>query len=415
MQVKTRFGTQALFCSTLLLAACGGDGGGDGGGGPGPTGDPQPPAQGRGFYTYVTTKVDGPDTIRIYEGDTEVGEMRTVGSMAAGGDNPVGVAVARNTFVYVANNGIEPRLDDPATPATNEAAPGNPGSVSAYSINATTGNLTLIGNVTGVNYPTSVTVAPNGNFVYVPNFEGQSVSAFRIEANGALTSVGNASTNFGGLNGVGPAQVVFTPNGQFAYSANKQSGNAGGQGTVTVFSVAADGRLTPIQNIAAGIDPISLAVDPNGRSLYVANNVLPDDPSTAAIENRNGTVTMLPIGTDGRLGAGTQYTAASLPQYVLVDPNGSAVYVANSGSNSVSVFNRDATTGALTPRTALSVGTSPWGMGLTPNGRYMYVANSGVDGGISPFALGAAGSDPRGLSYAPAPGANAVASTGVLR
>lgn len=412
MHVKTRFGTHILLGSTLLLAACGGGGGG-GGGDQGPV-DVPAPAAGRGFYTYVTTKVSGPDTIRVYEGDTDIGEMRTVGSMAAGGDNPVGVAVARNAFVYVANNGIEPIADNPATPA-NEFVPGNPGSVSAYSINATTGNLTLIGNVTGVNYPASVTVAPNGNFVYVPNFEGQSVSVFRIEGNGALTSVGNASTNLGGLNGVGPAQVAFTPNGQFAYSANKQSANAGGQGTVTVFSVAADGRLTAIQNIAAGIDPISLAVDPSGRSLYVANNVLPDDPSTAAIENRNGTVTMLPIGTDGRLGAGTQYTAALLPQFVLVDPNGSAVYVANSGSNSVSVFNRDATTGALTPRTSLSVGTSPWGMGLTPNGRYMHVANSGVDGGISPFALGAAGSNPRALSYAPAPGANAAASTGVVK
>ena len=413
MQVKTRFGTQVLFCSTLLLAACGG--GGDGGGGGPGTVDVPPPATGRGYYTYVTTKVNGPDTIRIYEGDTDIGELRTVASMPAGGDNPVGVAVARNAFVYVANNGIEPTVDDPATPGTNEATPGNPGSVSAYRIDTATGNLTLIGNVTGVNYPTSVTVAPNGNFVYVPNFEGQSVSVFRIESNGALTSVGNASTNLGGLNGVGPAQVAFTPNGQFAYSANKQSANAGGQGTVTVFSVAADGRLTPIQNIAAGIDPISLAVDPNGRSLYVANNVLPDDPSTAAPENRNGTVTMLPIGPDGRLSAGTQYTAASLPQYVLVDPNGSAVYVANSGSSNVSVFNRDPNTGALTLRTSLSVGNTPWGMGLTPNGRYMHVANSGSDGGISPFALGAAGSNPRAMSYAPAPGANAAASTGAVK
>lgn len=404
MEFKTRFGSQVLFCSALLLTACGGGGGGDGGGNT-PGGEPPPPATGRGYYTYVATKVNGPDTIRIYEGDTDIGELRTVGSMAAG-DNPVGVAVANNRYVYVANNGIEP----------TSANAGNPGSVSAYSINTTTGNLTLIGNITGVNYPASVTVAPNGNFVYVPNFEGATVSAFRIEANGALTNVGNTSTNLGGNNGVGPAQVAFTPNGQFAYSANKQSGNAGGQGTVTVFSVAADGRLTAIQNIAAGIDPISLAVDPQGRSLYVANNVLPDDPTTAAVETRNGTVTMLPIGADGRLGAGTQYTAAILPQFVLVDPNGSAVYVANSGSNSVSVFNRDATTGALTPRTALSVGTSPWGMGLTPNGgRYMYVANAGVDGGISPFALGAAGSSPRALSYAPAPYANAVASTGAVK
>ena len=413
MQVTTRFGTQVLFCSTLLLAACGG--GGDGGGGGPGTEEIPPPQAGSAYYTYVATKVNGPDTIRIYTGDINRGELRTVGSMAAGGDNPVGVAVARNAFVYVANNGIEPVADNPATPA-NEFVPGNPGSVSAYRIDPATGNLTLIGNVTGVNYPASITVAPNGNFVYVPNFEGQSVSVFRVEANGALTSVGNASTNFGGpINGVGPAQVALTPNGQFAYSANKQSGNAGGQGTVTVFSVAADGRLTAIQNIAAGVDPISLAVDPNGRSLYVANNVLPDDPSTAAVESRNGTVTMLPIGPDGRLGAGTQYTAAMLPQYVLVDPNGSAVYVANSGSNSVSVFNRDATTGALTPRTALSVATSPWGMGLTPNGRFMYVANAGVDdGGISAFALGAAGSSPRALAYTPAPSANAVASTGVL-
>ena len=160
-------------------------------------------------------------------------------------------------FVYVANPG------DPWSP--------DYGSVSMYSINATTGALTytgmLSGNCPGLCFPSSVAVDPSGKFAYVAS--GGAGFPFNVEmytingTTGALTSIGTIAA------GRDPVSVAVDPAGKFAYvvTANVTARIAG---NVSMYAInATTGALTSIGTIAAGTDPVSVAVDPSGKFAYV--------------------------------------------------------------------------------------------------------------------------------------------------
>jgi DNA-binding beta-propeller fold protein YncE len=59
--------------------------------------------------------------------------------------------------------------------------------------------------------------------------------------------------------------------------------------------------------------------------------------------------------------AGSPFAAGTQPSSIAVDPTGMFTYVVNSGSDTVSVFAIDATSGALTP-----IGGSPFATGTQP-------------------------------------------------
>jgi YVTN family beta-propeller protein len=60
-----------------------------------------------------------------------------------------------------------------------------------------------------------------------------------------------------------------------------------------------------------------------------------------------------------------------------VDPAGKFAYVTNSGSNDVSMYTIDATTGALTSMGTIAAGTDPVSVAVDPAGKFAYVTNSG--------------------------------------
>lgn len=80
---------------------------------------------------------------------------------------------------------------------------------------------------------------------------------------------------------------------------------------------------------------------------------------------------------------GSPYAAGVNPEYLVVDPTGRFVYVANEESEDVTAFSVDASTGALTemPGAPFSIGAAPAALGIDPSGRFLYVfATSTVDG-----------------------------------
>ena len=76
---------------------------------------------------------------------------------------------------------------------------------------------------------------------------------------------------------------------------------------------------------------------------------------------------------------GLTFGTGTAPVAAVVDPTGSFLYVANSGSSSISQFKIDATTGALTALTTptVGVGTNPVFMVTDPNGQFVFVGNTG--------------------------------------
>jgi len=152
------------------------------------------------------------------------------------------------------------------------ASLGEPGNVSAYAIDATTGALTPVSGSpfpAGVN-SRSVAVDPTGHFAYVVNgssaldFSG-SISAYTIDPEtGALTQVPGSPVPVGGQ----PGSVAADPTGQFVYVVG---GGLGGDipGSISAYTIDPEtGALTQVPGspFPVGGQPSSVAADPTGNS-----------------------------------------------------------------------------------------------------------------------------------------------------
>ena len=110
---------------------------------------------------------------------------------------------------------------------------------------------------------------PSGKFAYVINETTLSMTAFSYDAaKGALTEIHTVST-LPAADGPGPkpgwstAEVVAHPGGKFIYGSNR------GHDTIAVFSVAADGKITLVQNAPAEVKtPRNFNLDPTGKWLF---------------------------------------------------------------------------------------------------------------------------------------------------
>ncbi len=116
-------------------------------------------------------------------------------------------------------------------------------------------------------YPVSVAFSGSGGLLATANYSGNSVSVFSVAADGALTPVtGSPFTTGSGSN---PNSVAFSPSGGLLATANF-SGNS-----VLVFSVGPGGALTPVTgspfSTGSGSNPYSVAFSPSGGLLATAN------------------------------------------------------------------------------------------------------------------------------------------------
>lgn len=189
---------------------------------------------------------------------------------------------------------------------------------------SSTGGLDLNGTITlgATVEPEAAAVDPTGRMLYVTAGTSGTLVYSIGSTNGALTAGDTVPAN-----GEHSARsIAFTPDGKFAYISN--GATAGG---VDMYAVnGSNGALTLIGGSPAstgGDTPTSLAVDANGKYLYVANT------NSAALS-------AFAIASDGKLTAisGSPYTVGVSPEAVVIDPSGAIVYVANAGSNSVTVF-----------------------------------------------------------------------------
>jgi 6-phosphogluconolactonase len=137
----------------------------------------------------------------------------------------------------------------------------------------------------------------------------------------------------------------------------------------------------------AGPSTITIAAADQSPSLLAITGGL---PLTATIQSGTITKAVSPQGSnsvsgyavDGTTGAltplpGSPFAAGSDPIALAVNPSNKFVYVANHQSNNVSVFAVDGTTGFLSqvPGSPFAAGTGPTSIALDPTGKYVYVTN----------------------------------------
>jgi 6-phosphogluconolactonase len=326
-----------------------------------------------GKFAYVANE-GCPDlsggSVSMYTIDPTTGALTSIGSMVAApvgpDDVPHSVVVdPTGKFAYVAN------WSDLT------------GSVSMYTINATTGALTSTETIQapcapspGSCSPWSVAVDPSGKFLYVANeggFAPTSVSMYSIDATtGALTSLGLVAS------GGRARSVAVHPSGKFAYVTDVSSSFPGESDNVSMYAInTTTGTLTSLGTMAAGAFPSAIAITPVGKFAYVTNSNS-NDISMYAINSGTGVLASI-----GPIAAGTG------PSSVALDPTGKFAYVTDGGSNDVSMYTINATTGTLTSIGTIATELGPTSIVITPSGKFAYVTNSGSHS-VSMYSIDAA-------------------------
>jgi 6-phosphogluconolactonase (cycloisomerase 2 family) len=364
-----------------------------------------------GRFAYVA---DGGNGVSAYTVNATTGALvPVVGSPFAAGNGSYFVTVdPTSRFAYVANGGG--------------------GTISVFAIDAATGALTLAGNATATDGLRIITVAPSGRFLYVANENAGQVAAFAVDATtGALSAVPGSPFAAGS----NTYSVVVDPSGTFAYATNRRSGtvsifridpttgalsalppvaarsgavgmaitrgtstvrdtprfayaaNNGPGSVVSAYTIdAATGALTALADTPTLALATAVAVDPSGRFAYTTHDILLEGPA------RN--VSTYTVGASGALTrVGAAAAVASNPSGVAVEPSGRFAYVANQGSNDVSMHAVDATTGALSWMGSVVADDSPSALAVDPSGRFVYVANGYASnpgsGSLTAYAIAA--------------------------
>ncbi len=184
-----------------------------------------------------------------------------------------------------------------------------------------------------------------------------------------------------------PSFLALGPSARFLYAVGETDDFAGGKtGAVSAFAVEpGSGRLTLInQQPSGGAGPCHLTIDGAGRNVLVANYV-------------GGSVAVLPVGEDGRLGAPGQVVQHAEPgrishvHSVNLDLSGRFAFVADLGLDKVFVYRFDPDAGRLAPNdppwAELPHGVGPRHVAVSADGRFVWVVSE-MGNIVTAFALG---------------------------
>jgi 6-phosphogluconolactonase len=221
--------------------------------------------------------------------------------------------------------------------------------------------------------------------VDLPPGNGRGIHLFGVDrATGALTPCGVVEL------GTSPSCLALNAAGTRLYSANETDRvGEGNEGTVSAFAISPiDGQLTLLNTVpSGGAGPTFVSVHPSGKFVLVANY-------------SGGSVAVLPILPDGRLGAATDVKkvegtigprkAANAPpgsfafsghdrthaHMIQADPSGRFVLHADLGLDRIFVWTLDQQHGVLAPNNPAAVslppGDGPRHFFFHPNGRWCY-------------------------------------------
>jgi 6-phosphogluconolactonase len=202
-------------------------------------------------------------------------------------------------------------------------------------------------------------------FAYVANGQDDTVSIFAIEK-AHLRAAGYVYVG----SGSNPVSVAVTPSQRFLYVASGASGVYG----YTIDS--ATGTVGPIPGSPFGTGPeFSISVTPSEHFLIAAGA---GGISSYSIVPDNGALIL----------SGTVPGQKVIS--IAIDPKAPFAYAASENTDKISGFAIDQNTGALTPvpDSPFSVGEGPQAIAMDPFGKFLYVANGNSDD-ISAFAINA--------------------------
>ncbi len=323
-------------------------------------------------HVYVDNNTAGRNTIAGFDRHAD-------GSLTTLAGSPFDAGGAGTGSPFGSAGGLQRTTDGRYLLATD------PGSdeISVLKVKAD-GSLKLV-EVDSSNGRTPVSIATNGNLVYVANTGagGSNYTGFHLNDGGHLTPI--ADSTFALPDNALPGNVLISPDGR-RLVATRVGPNAG-PSYLDGFRVGRDGRLTA----ASGSPFAAQRIGPFGSSFS------PTNPDQLFVSNAhdgagNGSVSVYVVAADGTLTAisGSPFAdSQTAPCWVAVSPTGNALFAINTGSSSISRYSiaGDGTLSLVGSTTFNSpTGLRPFDATITADGRYLYVVDAGAVK-VSAFAI----------------------------
>ena len=331
------------------------------------------------FYLFAGTYTSkGSKGIYVYQFDTKTGTASLVTNTDSVVNPSYLTASPDGRFIYT----------------VNETGGDQPGYVSAFSFDKTTGSLTFINSQpSGGDHPCYITIDKINRWVMVGNYTGGNIAALPVNKDGSLNPYAQliqhkgrgankarqekahvhatvfspdqrwlftpdlgmdavmiypftpgasqplaekSSTLVKTLQGNGPRHFVFHPTQKTAYLIEELSG------TIAVYAFA-NGKLKFLQRFAThpsdykgAMGSADIHLSPDGKFLYASNR------------GDANSITIFSVRQDGKLQwKGYQSTNGIHPRNFMIDPTGNWLLVANRDTDNIVIFKRNKQTGLL--------------------------------------------------------------------
>lgn len=257
------------------------------------------------------------------------------------------------------------------------------GSVSAFAINRTTGALQFLNTQSsGGTAPCHLTVDGKGRNVLIANYGGGSVAAYPISRNGSL----GAASSF--VQHTGSSVNKSRQEAPHAHGINVDSASRFayvpdlGLDRVMIYRFdSKTGTLAAANpafaSVTPGSGPRHFALHPNRPFAYVINEM------TCTLtgfqrDSKSGALTT--IETVSTLPPGEAFKGSYSTAELIFHPSGKFLYGSNRGHDTIAVFAVDKKSGKLTyVENASTKGKTPRSFGIDPSGQWLLAANQSSD------------------------------------
>jgi 6-phosphogluconolactonase len=273
-------------------------------------------------------------------------------------------------------------------------AAGDKGGIHAYQLDLKTCALKEVQRTTGVEHPFFLALSPDGRYLYsihgktFGGKEHEEVAGYELDGRTGRMKLLNRQS----ARGSAACYLDVDATGKTVLVANYTTGS------VAALPVQKNGSLGKatsfIQHTGSSVDPTRqkephahcIVVSPNNKFAYAADLGLDQvlcyrlEPDKAKLTPAKPPLARTPAGAG--------------PRHLTFHPNGKHVYVINELKNSVTLFDYNAETGALTQKQTISTLPKDFtgksycaDLKITPNGKFLYGTNRGHDS-IAAYRIG---------------------------
>lgn len=319
---------------------------------------------------YIGTySIRGSAGVYVVELNRQTGQLRQTGS-AQNDQNPSFMALHPNKrFLYVGN----------------EASKG-PNAVVAYTIDAKTGNLTLLNQQPAQGGgPCYVSLDKPGKLAFTAAYGGGAFNAFSVGADGQL-GVAVKTELYQGHNATNPRQdaphahsATVSPDGKSVYVCDLGNDRVYQYAINPAASVPVRPLSTPFVTVKAESGPRHMAISANGKFAYMVEEL----SSSVAVFARDTKTGMLTLLQDGVYTLPTDFTGKNTSADIHLDPSGRYLYQSNRGHNSLAVLQVGADGKLTLIGHTPTGGKTPRNFWMDPRGEFVIVANQDTDNLVS--------------------------------